>query len=726
MITLAWYLLKVIICSGILCGYYYAALRNKIFHRWNRFYLLASIVLALVVPLMKINIFQTQGTQKGTVVRMLQTINSGDEIIIEYSRNNGLHLSSENIIGGSYMLISMVLLVIFFLALHKISRLKKKYPGTKLNGISFISTDAKGTPFSFFNSIFWNNAIDLNSKQGHEIFNHEIAHIKERHSYDKIFMNVVLLFFWVNPFFWLMQKELSMIHEFIADKEALDENDIDAFAQMILQTVYPGQHFSITNNFFNSPLKRRLTMFTKNKNLKVNYASRLLVLPLAAIVFFAFTVKMKTIKNSNHYSGKKITVVIDAGHGGSDNGVIENNIKEKDLNLAIAKGILALNKNENLHIILSRSGDELFTPQDRVKFAEANKADLFVSIHMDAEENEDKNKHSGLTIFIPKNDNAYLSESKLLGSAIVESFRNKYQLQVNDYLQQREQGIYVLKANQYPSVLIEAGFITTQTDFDYLTKPGNQEIIAENILNGISQYAEQNLINKNGSTSLNVDTPHSKSALKSTISAQIDEKVKDVTNNSIIENTISSTPKPLYIVDGKETASPKIKDLPADKIESIVIWKDDPAVKKYGDKAKNGVVEITTKKEKIILEDGSPKSILNSNGYNDTIPAKLFTKVENEAEFPGGKDAWLKYILSQVEKNQRKFTEKDFGTCLVRFIVNTDGHVSKVEATTMTDSHLAKIAVDAILAGPKWIPATQNNQVVASYRLQPVTLSMPK
>ena len=58
-------------------------------------------------------------------------------------------------------------------------------------------------------------------------------------------------------------------------------------------------------------------MFTKNKNPKVSYVSRLLVLPLAAVVFFAFTLKMKTIILSNHYSGKKITVVIDAGHGGA-------------------------------------------------------------------------------------------------------------------------------------------------------------------------------------------------------------------------------------------------------------------------------------------------------------------------------------------------------------------------------------------------------------------------
>ncbi len=249
MLTLAWYLLKVIICSGILCGYYYIALRNKIFHRWNRFYLLASVILALAVPLMKINIFQKSGADGG-VVKILQTINSGDEIIIEYGRHTGFHFSSENVAIALYLLVTAIFLSVFFVALNKISRLKKKYPETKFEGINFINTDVKGTPFSFFSSIFWNNAIDIYSRQGRQIFNHEIAHIKEKHSYDKLFMNIALIFFWINPFFWLIQKELSMIHEFIADKEALEDNDISSFAKMILQTVYPGKQFSLTNNFF--------------------------------------------------------------------------------------------------------------------------------------------------------------------------------------------------------------------------------------------------------------------------------------------------------------------------------------------------------------------------------------------------------------------------------------------------------------------------------------------
>jgi outer membrane biosynthesis protein TonB len=116
-------------------------------------------------------------------------------------------------------------------------------------------------------------------------------------------MNIVLIFFWCNPVFWIIRRELNMIHEFIADKKAVEDNDTGAFAAMILQATYPQQRFNITNNFFYSPLKRRLAMLTKNKNPKMNYLSRMLVLPLAALVFFAFTLKVKPLNNKGQYEG---------------------------------------------------------------------------------------------------------------------------------------------------------------------------------------------------------------------------------------------------------------------------------------------------------------------------------------------------------------------------------------------------------------------------------------
>ncbi|HEV8080536.1 MAG TPA: M56 family metallopeptidase [Chitinophagaceae bacterium] len=292
MLLFAYYLLKVIICSGILYGYYLLALRNKIFHGWNRFYLLSAVILSLVVPLIKIDIFQNAGSPK-QVVQLLQVVSTGDEFVYEYTKNGGFHIDATNLSVFIYVVVSIFLLVILIQTLVKIAKLKKNNNQTIVEGVNFINTKADGTPFSFFNNIFWNDKIDINTTTGKQIFKHEVAHVQEKHSYDKIFINIVLIFFWCNPFFWLMRKELNIIHEFIADKKALEDSDTAAFAAMILQATYPLQKFTITNNFFYSPLKRRLAMLTKNKNPNMNYASRLLVLPLAALVFFAFTLKVK-------------------------------------------------------------------------------------------------------------------------------------------------------------------------------------------------------------------------------------------------------------------------------------------------------------------------------------------------------------------------------------------------------------------------------------------------
>ena len=733
---------------------------------------------------------------------MLQTINSGDEIIIEYSRHNGLQLNSDNIISAAYLLITIVFLTVFFLALYKISRLRRKYPEVKMKGINFISTDAKGTPFSFFKSVFWNNAIDLHSRQGQQIFNHEIAHVKEKHSYDKVFMNVVLIFFWMNPFFWLMRKEIGMIHEFIADKESLEDDDVNAFAEMILQTVYPGQNYSITNNFFHSPLKRRLLMFTKNKNPRVSYLSRLLVLPLAAIVFFAFTLKMKN-PNRITYTCKTLTVVIDAGHGGSDNGAMQNNINEKDLDLAIAKQIKELNSNKNLNIVLSRDQDVEINPKDRTNFAIRHNADLLISIHINADEK--KNEHDGLDIVIPKNDNSHITQSKLLGSSLIEAFKNNYGLKVPDNLSQREKNVWILKANEYPAVLIELGYITTTKDLDYLIDPKNQKTIAQNILNGIEKYANEKIIGDNNASSIQIET-NSLSSEDSLPDALYVVDGKIVSKNeakAIDPNTIQSVnvlkgenaakkygekgkagvveitkksgnensepvikPQPLYVINGKESSKDALSKISPASIESINVLKDERAVKNYGEKGKNGVVEIKLKnistqvdsapppppphatdvsfslekdKVDVICDNGHVETLskedaqkegllkrIEKNTSSDSIPDKVFTKVENEASFPGGQQAWIKYISRKIQASIDSFTNKDYGTCVVKFIVNTDGSISNVEATTMKDTYLADIALNAVKTGPKWIPATQNGRVVAAYRLQPITLTDPE
>ncbi|MEO8111739.1 MAG: N-acetylmuramoyl-L-alanine amidase, partial [Ginsengibacter sp.] len=662
MITLAWYLLKVAICSGVLFGYYHVALRNKIFHRWNRFYILASIVISLAAPIIKINIFQQSGEDKGTAVRMLQAINTSDEIVIEYSRNRGFKIESEKIAEAAYLLVSTSLFGILFISFYKISRLRKVYPETKMKEISFISTDVKGTPFSFFNSIFWNNAIDLHSSQGQKIFNHEIAHVKEKHSYDKLFVNIVLIFFWANPFFWLMRKELNMIHEFIADQKALEDSDISAFADMILHAVYPGQNFSLTNPFFYSPLKRRILMLTQNKNPKVSYLGRLLALPLAAIIFFAFTLKMKTINASASYNGKQITVVIDAGHGGSDNGAMSvNGSLEKNINLSIAKEIAALNSNKNIAILLSRSDDNSISVQDRVQFAKANYADLFISIHVNSADKDHLNQ-KGFFVLIDKNNEN--SQNKLLASALIEELQKSYTTE--NTIAVRQNNIYVIDKNVCPAALVECGYLTNTADEAFITKEVNQEKIAKDILNGIEKYASS--INNNAVNAEQLKAPVN-SSFKDTIPEMFykNKKVTDIEVNKASTKfnvtysdgsketitpqeakkrgfippppppipaiapvpsipaiapvppvpaiapapptpatpAVAPLPPPpppaplpdnvLYLIDGKISSVAQAKLIAPENIERVTVLKGKEAIALYGEKAKNGVIQIIRK-----------------------------------------------------------------------------------------------------------------------------------
>lgn len=106
-------------------------------------------------------------------------------------------------------------------------------------------------------------------------------------------------------------------------------------------------------------------------------------------------------------------------------------------------------------------------------------------------------------------------------------------------------------------------------------------------------------------------------------------------------------------------------------------------------------------------------------------PDKVFTKVEIEASFPGGLAGWTRYVTKAIQSHIDEFSESDYGTCVVRFIVDKTGKVSDVQATTMKGTKLAEVAVNAIRNGPNWTPAQQNGRYVNAYRLQPVTLQNP-
>jgi hypothetical protein len=289
MLPFFYYLLKVTICSAVMYCYYLLALRNKRFHQYNRFYLLSSVALSFIIPLVKLELWK-ETIQPSPVTTVITFVNEADAYV---AKNSSKIWQWDNLFFIAITIVSMVFLVTLFVSLRKIFVLIRKYPKKLWEGICFVFTNSPGTPFSFFKYIFWNTAIDIESEAGRHILKHELAHVKEKHTLDKIFLSVALIIGWCNPFLWLIKRELNIIHEFIADQKAVSDGDAHSFALMLLKATYPQQSFMLTNSFFHSPIKRRLRMLTLSKNTRFSYLRRILVLPLLMVisVLFAFTLK---------------------------------------------------------------------------------------------------------------------------------------------------------------------------------------------------------------------------------------------------------------------------------------------------------------------------------------------------------------------------------------------------------------------------------------------------
>ena len=185
--------------------------------------------------------------------------------------------------------------------------------------------------------------------------------------------------------------------------------------------------------------------------------------------------------------------------------------------------------------------------------------------------------------------------------------------------------------------------------------------------------------------------------------------------------------QPLYIIDGKiQTGKADLNSINPEAIESINVLKGKTALDKYGDKAVNGAIEITTKAK------SGEKQISFSGLMNDKntvrLDDKIFTQVENEPLFPGGDSAWTRYLQKHI--NSSIPVDEGWGTgtykIIVQFIVDKDGSISDIKTDQFPNSKTARHCIDLIKKGPKWIPAVQNGHIVRAYKKQPITFVIEK
>ena len=184
-----------------------------------------------------------------------------------------------------------------------------------------------------------------------------------------------------------------------------------------------------------------------------------------AILFILFIFVVYSFNNTS-----KI-VIIDAGHGGNDNGATVETTYEKNITQSIADKIKSLNTNDKVKIILTREGDTYPTLTDRVNFINQKKPDLVISLHANYHPN-DKNK-KGVEIYTQNSES-----SKNLGKSLSTKF---------DDCIVKEMPLKILKDSQTNALLLEAGYLSNTEDRNYLSNETGQKEIATKILEFVNE-----------------------------------------------------------------------------------------------------------------------------------------------------------------------------------------------------------------------------------------------
>ena len=278
------YLLKSMILSGIFFGYYTLFLKNTIYHAYNRFYLLASMALSLAIPFFKLSMFSVTEEQAAGAKQLLIYLTQ-----LPASPVQEAYINWEIIVIA---VISSLFVCYLVYSVVRIFRLKAMNSKTQMGEFTFIETDLDEAPFSFFSNLFWKKSISIEDECGRKILQHELSHIREKHSWDRLFSQLICSVFWMNPFNWIIQKELQNIHEFIADRDAVGTGEVDAFAKMLLQTYYGNHFLNPSHSFYYSSIKRRIIMLTTSNVPKYAYLRKVAVLPMLAFILALFSIQL--------------------------------------------------------------------------------------------------------------------------------------------------------------------------------------------------------------------------------------------------------------------------------------------------------------------------------------------------------------------------------------------------------------------------------------------------
>ncbi len=306
------YLLEFNLYLVMLYSLYRLLLHRETFHQLNRWYLLMAVVLSFAAPLFKVN-YQPAVLQELKGEHNVQVMAGSSELV--KSENNKTNKQSSTLLRLSpaikantnvtaptvfinpvrmlltgYLALTLFCLINIFTGLLRIIKLYRRSPKFHFDGVTHVLLEQEQEAFSFFKWLFYYPATQPESA----IIAHELVHIRQKHSLDLLFLELVRAINWFNPVIYLMRQDLKLNHEYLADEQAsLQSINSHAYALLLIDHSCSKIELAMTHQMFSArQLKSRILRLGKKRSDGKAKLKYMLALPVLAVIIglSAFTI----------------------------------------------------------------------------------------------------------------------------------------------------------------------------------------------------------------------------------------------------------------------------------------------------------------------------------------------------------------------------------------------------------------------------------------------------
>jgi len=285
---------------------YVLFLQKETFFTSNRWYFLTGLLLSLILPLITFTktIWIEPTPLPEVYEESIPLTYSQVEIPVQETIDWSLILMS------AYILISILIILKIGMELVSFFKRIQKQNKQKESDYTLVDSNSAENPFSFFSYIVINKEMFTEEELEH-ILTHESIHVKQKHSFDVLLGKVFCAIFWVNPIIWFYRKAMLQNLEFIADNETFQQIENKYLYQKTLLKVVTHQHdLSITNQFYQSLIKKRIVMLHTNQSHKKNVWKYTTILPL--LVGFMLLFQIETVAQVKENPQKAHAVKVEA------------------------------------------------------------------------------------------------------------------------------------------------------------------------------------------------------------------------------------------------------------------------------------------------------------------------------------------------------------------------------------------------------------------------------